>query len=186
METREDIVFGAAHDFDVFRAAKALNRVIARIGRRGDDDLMKHVAALEAVRDMPQQRFARDRTQDFSGKTGRTHARLHDGNHAWRFRALAHHATLQLARICRSGRSPSLGSARHSRSESSAATGPLKPSPSARSPSRMRAMTGAISSGSQQWPLAYSAPLPSRSRWNSTALAFQRWTARSITAGLRV
>ena len=38
------------------------------------------------------------------------------------------------------------------------ACGALNPVPSATRLSRMRAMTGAISSGSQQWPAAYSAP----------------------------
>ncbi len=41
---------------------------------------------------------------------------------------------------------------------SSEGCGPLKPVPSATRLSRMRAITGAISSGSQQWPAAYSAP----------------------------
>ena len=64
-----------------------------------------------------------------------------------------HQAGTQLARTWRKGRRPSDGSARHSRSDSSAGTGSLKPWPSAVKPWRMRAITGAISSGSQQWPV---------------------------------
>src|SRR5262249_45089353 len=159
--------------------------VVQRIGRGRDSDIFDQRGFLEAMDDVPEKRLAGDGLQHLAGQARRAHAGLDNRNNP-QVLGVAQATDSHTARTWRSGRMPSVGSARHSRSESSEGCGPLKPVPSATSDSLMRAMTGAISSGSQQWPAAYSAPLPSRSRWNSTQVAPQRCTARSITAGLRV
>lgn len=56
----------------------------------------------------------------------------------------------QWARRARSGRRPSLGSARQERSSCSIAVGALRPSPSASKPVRISRIASAIASGSQQ------------------------------------
>ncbi len=185
-ETRQHVIFRPADDSDSIAFAEFDDGIIERIGAGRDGDLGNEFRTPEAAHDMPKQRFARDGFEHLARKPGRPHAGLHDGDDAFAGCLTCHAAGFQLLRMCRSGRMPSAGSARHSRSSISEGCGPLKPVPSATIASRSRAMTGAISPGSQQWPEAYSAPCPSRSRWNSTTVAFQRCTARSITAGLRV
>src|SRR6185437_9195212 len=110
-------------------------------------DLADQLGPFKTPHHMPEQRFARDRLQHLAGKARGTHAGLHDGDDV----ALARHAAgFHVLRMWRSGRIPSEGSARHSLSSASDGCGPLNPEPSAVIASRMRAITGAISSGSQQ------------------------------------
>ena len=81
------------------------------------------------------------------------------------------------------GRRPSEGSARQARSARSSGSGATRPVPShsVETGAKPPAITGSIVSGSQQCPPPNSAPLPSRSKWNSTASAAQCRSARPIT-----
>jgi hypothetical protein len=133
-KTRKHIVFGAAHDRHALLAAERNNGVVARIGGRGDGDLFDELRAAQAMDDVPEQRLTRDRLQHLAGQACRAHARLDDGDDAQMiagFGGQAHAAGFHAARTWRSGRMPSIGSARHSRSSISEGCGPLKPVPSA-------------------------------------------------------
>lgn len=146
-EPRQHIVFRPTHDEHAMAFAELRNGIVQRIGAGRDGDLTDQLGPFEATHHMPEQGFARDGLQHFAGKARGTHARLHDRDDI----ALARHAAgFHVLRMWRSGRIPSEGSARHSLSSASDGCGPLNPEPSAAIASRIRAITGAISSGSQQ------------------------------------
>ena len=138
-----------AHTDHADFGAKLLDGVVTRVDGCRDRHRIHGAALIQAVDDVPEQRLARDRHQHLAGQARGPHARLDDGDDGARHPRTRHQGD-QLWRTCRKGRKPSAGSARHSRSGNSAGTGSLKPLPSAVTAWRMRRMTGAISSGSQQ------------------------------------
>ena len=101
--------------------------VIVRIDGGGDCNSVHRAALPQPVKDMPQQWLAGDRHQHLARQARGAHACLDDGDDG----PHGHYAGVQLSRTCLKGRKPSAGSARHSRSGSSAGTGSLKPLPSA-------------------------------------------------------
>ena len=81
-ETGQHIVFGAAHHGDAVCRAEFHNRLVERIGRGGDGDLLDQLRGFEAMDDVPEQRLARDRLQHFARQAGRSHPRLDDCNNS--------------------------------------------------------------------------------------------------------
>ena len=75
-EAGQHVVFRPAHDADVMRLAEFGDGVVERIGAGGDRDLFDQPRFLEAMHDVPQQRLAGDRLQDFARQARRTHPRL--------------------------------------------------------------------------------------------------------------
>ena len=141
-----------------------------RIGGGGDGDVLDQARRFQAMDDVPEQRLAGDGLQHLARQARRAHARLDHRDDAQMLAVVLMPLRLYRWRGCGAAGACRRRDRRASRGRTiRKACGPLKPSPSATKLSRMRAITGAISSGSQQWPAAYSAPLPSRSRWNSTA-----------------
>ena len=114
---------------DFLLRTELLKNVVAGIRRGGDRNGIHRSALPQAVKDVPQERLARDRHQHLARKARGAHPRLDDGDDA--MRRTRHQAGVQVSRMCLKGRRPSDGSARHSRSASSAGTGSLKPVPSA-------------------------------------------------------
>ena len=120
--TIQHILQRAAHAGNARIRTETRDRVVAGVAGRGDGNLVQGAALAKAMHDMPEQRLSCDRHQHLAGQARRTHARLDHGND-WGL--IRHQPGIQLSRICRKGLRPSDGSARHSRSGSSAGTGSL-------------------------------------------------------------